>query len=131
MRVRLKLFTRRKVLLFKEIMVESEMREADRVFRCLPLYLSLSKRRRETHSSLSLSLSVRRCWKKRGGYNGNRVRVFRYIKTLNIEKERALLPGRVSVRVRACLSLFTNEAQADERERLQGRKEGRRPWNVP
>jgi len=61
------------------------------------------------------------------------VRVFRYIKTLNIEKERALLPGRVSVRVRACLSLFTNEAQADERERererdcKEGRKEGRRP----
>jgi len=65
------------------------------------------------------------------------VRVFRYIKTLNIEKERALLPGRVSVSVRvsACLSLFTNEAQAGarerererERERLQGRTEGRRP----
>jgi hypothetical protein len=56
------------------------------------------------------------------------VRVFRYIKTLNIEKERALLPGRVSVsvRVRACLSLFTNEAQADEREREIARKEGRK-----
>jgi hypothetical protein len=63
MRVRLKLFTSRKVLLFKEIMVESEMREANRVFRCLPLYLSLSLKEDEKHTalSLSLSLSVRRC----------------------------------------------------------------------
>jgi hypothetical protein len=58
MRVRLKLFTRRKVLLFKEIMVESEMREADRVFRCLPLYLSLSLKEEEKHTALSLSLSL-------------------------------------------------------------------------
>ena len=58
------------------------------------------------------------------------MRVFRYIKTLNIEKERALLPGRVSVSVRvsACLSLSpqTKPKQAREREREREREIARK-----
>jgi hypothetical protein len=128
MRVRLKLFTRRKVLLFKEIMVESEMREADRVFRCLPLYLSLSKRRRETHSSLSLSLCKKMLKKERRiqWKQGEGLSVYKNTKY----REREGSSSWSCECACPCLSLSLHKRSPSRRERererdcKEGRKEG-------
>jgi hypothetical protein len=126
MRVRLKLFTRRKVLLFKEIMVESEMREADRVFRCLPLYLSLSKRRRETHSSLSLCKKMLKKERRIQWKQGEGLSVYKNTKY----REREGSSSWSCECACPCLSLSLHKRSPSrrerERERLQGRKEGRK-----